>query len=40
MIIEYHIDEKFKSIWEKKILSWYSTNKRDLPWRKPENQNF
>jgi len=39
-MIEYHIDEKFKSIWEKKILSWYSTNKRDLPWRKPENQNF
>ena len=37
---EYHIDKVFKRRWEKKILDWYSTNKRDLPWRRKENQNF
>ena len=37
---EYHIDNNFKSEWRKKILNWYLLNKRDLPWRKPENQNF
>ena len=37
---EYHIDKIFKSRWEKKILDWYSSNKRDLPWRRKENQNF
>ena len=37
---EYHIDKLFKSRWEKKILDWYSSNKRDLPWRRKENQNF
>ncbi len=39
-MIEYHIDDNFKSMWEKKILGWYSINKRNLPWRTPENQNF
>ena len=37
---EYHIDKIFKSRWEKKMLDWYSINKRDLPWRKKENKNF
>ena len=37
---EYHIDKIFKSRWGKKILDWYSINKRDLPWRKKENKNF
>ncbi|MEE2694940.1 MAG: NUDIX domain-containing protein [Pseudomonadota bacterium] len=37
---EYHITEDFKSDWEKNILNWYVENKRDLPWRKKENQNF
>lgn len=37
---EYHIDNKFKSSWKKKILSWYLVNKRNLPWRNQENQNF
>ncbi len=37
---EYHIDKIFKSRWEKKMLDWYSTNKRDLPWRRKENKNF
>ena len=37
---EYHIDKIFKSRWGKKILDWYSINKRDLPWRRKENQNF
>ena len=40
MIKEYHIENSFKSSWEKKILNWYKINKRDLPWRKKENQNF
>tara|TARA_B100000029_G_scaffold477618_1_gene522819 strand:+ start:426 stop:1496 length:1071 start_codon:yes stop_codon:yes gene_type:complete len=37
---KYHINRNFESNWLKKILSWYKTNKRDLPWRKKENQNF
>ena len=37
---EYHIDKIFKSRWEKKMLQWYSINKRDLPWRRKENKNF
>ena len=37
---EYHIDKIFKSRWGKKMLDWYSINKRDLPWRRKENQNF
>ncbi len=37
---EYHIDIKFKSAWKKKIHNWYLLNKRDLPWRMKENQNF
>ena len=37
---EYHIDKAFKSRWEKKMLDWYSINKRDLPWRRKENKNF
>ena len=37
---EYHIDKNFKSMRKKKILKWYSYNKRDLPWRLKENQNF
>ncbi len=40
MIKDYHIDNNFKSQWEKKIFSWYLLNKRDLPWRKKKNQNF
>ena len=40
MIKEYHIENSFKSCWEKKILDCYKINKRDLPWRKKENQNF
>ncbi len=37
---EYHIDKIFKSRWGKKMLDWYSINKRDLPWRRKENKNF
>ena len=37
---EYHIDKFFKSRWGKKMLDWYSINKRDLPWRRKENKNF
>ena len=40
MSIEYHITENFKRTWQKKIISWYGSNKRDLPWRKKKNQNF
>ena len=36
----YHISKNFRSKWGKKLLSWYSIHKRDLPWRKKENQNF
>ena len=36
----YHIKNNFKREWRKKILLWYSLNKRDLPWRRSENQNF
>ena len=34
------MDKKFKSAWKKKILQWYATNKRDLPWRLKKNQKF
>ncbi len=37
---EYHIKNTFKREWRKKILHWYSLNKRDLPWRRSENQSF
>ena len=37
---EYHIDQNFKSSWNKKILRWYQRNKRILPWRKKQNQTF
>jgi len=37
---EYHITKDFKSDWEKKIINWYAKNKRDLPWRRKNNQNF
>ena len=37
---EYHIEESFKRAWQKKILKWYETNKRNLPWRKKKNQTF
>ena len=37
---EYHIDKIFKSRWGKKMLDWYSINKRDLPWRRKQNKNF
>ena len=40
MNTEYHIDDTFKIEWQKKILRWYKFNKRDLPWRKKENQTF
>ena len=40
MSIDYHITENFKRTWQKKIISWYGSNKRDLPWRKKKNQNF
>jgi len=40
MFEEYHINDDFKSSWRKKLLNWYSFNKRDLPWRRKENQNF
>jgi len=40
MIKDYYINKNFKSIWGKKILQWYHSNKRDLPWRKKNNQNF
>ncbi len=36
----YHIKKEFKTAWQKKILKWYSKNKRDLPWRQKKNQNF
>ena len=37
---EYHISTKFKIDWQKKILNWYSLNKRQLPWREKKYQNF
>ena len=36
----YHIKKKFKTAWQKKILRWYSKNKRNLPWRQKKNQHF
>jgi len=36
----YHIKKEFKIAWQKKILQWYSKNKRDLPWRQKKNQQF
>lgn len=36
----YHIKKEFKTIWQKKILKWYSKNKRNLPWREKKNQHF
>jgi len=36
----YHIKKEFKTAWQKKILQWYSKNKRDLPWRQKKNQQF
>ena len=29
-----------KNIWQTKLEFWYKSNKRDLPWRKKENQDF
>ena len=40
MNYQYHINNKFKIQWQKKILDWYKLNKRDLPWRKSKNKNF
>ena len=31
---------KNRSIWQRNILSWYTLNKRKLPWRKKKYQNF
>ena len=36
----YHISKELKSNWQKKILNWYSINKRNLPWRERNNQKF
>ncbi len=36
----YDITFDFRIEWQKKILAWYSKNKRDLPWRKRSYQNF
>ena len=36
----YHIKKEFKTTWQKKILKWYSKNKRNLPWRQKKNQYF
>ena len=40
MDYKYNIEKKFKRQWQKKIINWYEINKRDLPWRKRNNQNF
>ena len=40
MTYKYNIENKFKRVWQKKIIDWYKINKRDLPWRKNINQNF
>ena len=40
MKFDYDITLAFKKAWQKKILDWYYTNKRDLPWRKKTHQNF
>ncbi|MFL2661853.1 MAG: A/G-specific adenine glycosylase [Alphaproteobacteria bacterium] len=40
MLKEYHIEKKFRSVWEKNIFKWYYVNKRKLPWREKKNQNF
>ena len=40
MSYKYNIEKKFKRQWQKKIINWYEINKRDLPWRKRNNQNF
>ena len=40
MKIDYDITLAFKKAWQKKILDWYVSNKRDLPWRKKTHQNF
>lgn len=43
MIKKNNIDNlsfKNKLLWQEKILEWYHLNKRKLPWRERENQNF
>ena len=40
MSYKYNIEKSFKRQWQKKIIDWYGENKRDLPWRKSDNQNF
>ena len=40
MTYRYKINSEYKRIWQKKIIDWYKINKRDLPWRKSQNQNF
>ena len=40
MSYKYNIEKSFKRRWQKKIIDWYGENKRDLPWRKSDNQNF
>ena len=34
------ISKKIKNKWQKNILDWYLSNKRFLPWREKQNQNF
>ena len=38
--IKFNNFTKEKKHWINQILHWYNKNKRDLLWRKPENQNF
>ena len=33
-------ETKEKNMWVKQVLGWYKINKRDLIWRRKENQNF
>lgn len=43
MLQKQKIDNKLKKIekfWSRDVIAWYKTNKRVLPWRKRENQNF
>ncbi len=38
--IKFNDFTKEKNLWINQITHWYNKNKRDLLWRKPENQNF
>jgi len=38
--IKFNNFTKEKKLWVNRIIYWYNKNKRNLMWRKPENQNF